>query len=737
MELLDDVLSMMGVVDWAALGAALVGLWYFLIRKPRQPEYEFTLSQVKPSSNGASSSSVTAAGVTRNGSTSLAAGGFVAKMKATGRHVVVFYGSQTGTAEDLANRLAKDAQRYGMNKGFALDPEECDVEELSRLSEIDNALVIFCLATYGEGDPTDNAQELHEFLQRGDADLSGVRYAVFGLGNKTYEHFNAMGTFVDKRLADMGAQRVYELGLGDDDGNLEEDFMLWRENFWPAVCELFDIKTIGEDICTRQYKLTVHPALSLSAEKIFSGEIVRLGSYRTQKSPYDLKNPFLAKVKVNKELHTGGDRSCKHIEFDISNSRIRYEAGDHVAVYPANEARMVEKFGQVLGIDLDQIITLTNVDEDSSKKTPFCCPCSYRTALTHYVDIVAPPKINVIKEISEYCTDDKEKSFLQSMTSTKEESRKKFLEWIVGDHRTVLDIMHDLPSCRPPLDHLLELMPRLQARYYSISSSSKNDPNIISITAVVIKYTSKIGREVNGVATGFLAGKVPVPYENGFIVSGSSTKTTLDVAGVVVDATSPSLPLPPPPPSPRPGDRVPIFVRKSQLRLPRDPKTPVIMIGPGTGLAPFRGFLQERQRLRAAAAAKSGADATATTHYGAAVLYFGCRDRAHDFIYRSELEAWLADGTLSELHVAPSREKPGPKVYVQHLLRQNGAEAWRLIDGAGAHVYVCGDAKNMARDVMDALIDLCAQHGSMTRDQAQAYTKRMESQKRYQADVWS
>lgn len=130
--------------------------------------------------------------------------------------MVVFYGSQTGTAEEFSTRLAKDAVRFGL-KGMVADPEEYDMEDIAKLKDIEHSLVIFCVATYGEGDPTDNAQELHDWVQSGETDLSGINYAVFGLGNKTYEHFNSFGKLIDKRMADMGATRVFELGLGDDD----------------------------------------------------------------------------------------------------------------------------------------------------------------------------------------------------------------------------------------------------------------------------------------------------------------------------------------------------------------------------------------------------------------------------------------------------------------------------------------------------------------------------------------
>ncbi|MGH0163106.1 UNVERIFIED_CONTAM: hypothetical protein FKN15_059300 [Acipenser sinensis] len=142
---------------------------------------------------------------------------FIEKMKKTGKNIVVFYGSQTGTAEEFSNRLSKDARRYGM-RGTVADPEEYDMSELSRLSEIDNSIAVFCMATYGEGDPTDNAQDFYDWLQEADDDLSGVNFTVFGLGNKTYEHYNAMGKYVDKRLQQLGAKRIFDLGMGDDDG---------------------------------------------------------------------------------------------------------------------------------------------------------------------------------------------------------------------------------------------------------------------------------------------------------------------------------------------------------------------------------------------------------------------------------------------------------------------------------------------------------------------------------------
>ncbi|XP_027717482.1 NADPH--cytochrome P450 reductase [Vombatus ursinus] len=618
-------------------------------------------------------------------STSVKDSSFVEKMKKTGRNIVVFYGSQTGTAEEFANRLAKDAHRYGM-RGMAADPEEYDLVDLSSLPEIDNALAVFCMATYGEGDPTDNAQDFYDWLQETDVDLSGVKFAVFALGNKTYEHFNAMGKYVDNRLEQLGAQRIFELGLGDDDGNLEEDFITWREQFWPAVCEHFGVEATGEESSIRQYELVVHTDENMN--KVYTGEMGRLKSYENQKPPFDAKNPFLATVTTNRKLNQGGERHLMHLELDISNSKIRYESGDHVAVYPANDASLVNQLGEILGADLDMVISLNNLDEESNKKHPFPCPTTYRTALTYYLDITNPPRTNVLYELAQYAGEPAEQEQLRKMASSSGEGKELYLNWVVEARRNILAILQDYPSLRPPIDHLCELLPRLQARYYSIASSSKVHTNSIHICAVVVEYKTKAGRVNKGVATNWLRAKEPA-LENGH-------KAT-----------------------------VPMFVRKSQFRLPFKPTTPVIMIGPGTGIAPFVGFIQERAWLK-----EQGKEV------GETVLYYGCRRADEDYLYREELAQFQKDGVLSQLNVAFSREQ-SHKVYVQHLMKQNKEHLWRLIHECGAHIYVCGDARNMARDVQNVFCEIASEFGGMGQSQAVDFIKKLMAKGRYSLDVWS
>ncbi|KAG5683647.1 hypothetical protein PVAND_012918 [Polypedilum vanderplanki] len=657
------------MLDFVLLGVLLIGAgWWLLKNKKKEPPAAVKSYSIQP---------------TAVNTMTMAENSFIKKLKSSGRSLVVFYGSQTGTAEEFAGRLAKEGMKYRM-KGMVADPEECDMEELLQLKDIPNSLAVFCLATYGEGDPTDNAMEFYEWITNGDVDLTGLNYAVFGLGNKTYEHYNKVAIYVDKRLEELGATRVFELGLGDDDANIEDDFITWKDKFWPTVCDFYGIESTGEDVMMRQYRLLEQP--DVAPDRIYTGEVARLHSLVNQRPPFDAKNPYLAPIKVNRELHKSGDRSCMHVEFDLEGSKMRYEAGDHLAVYPVNDSDLVERLAKLCGANLDTVFSLINLDTDSSKKNPFPCPTTYRSALTHYLEITALPRTHIIKELAEYCSDEKDKEFLKTMSSTTPEGKAQYQSWIQDACRNIVHILEDIPSCRPPIDHICELLPRLQPRYYSISSSSKLHPTTVHITAVLVQYKTPTGRLNKGVATTFLAMKHP---ENG---------------------------LPPP--------RVPIFIRKSQFRLPTKPETPVIMIGPGTGFAPFRGFIQERDLLR-----KEGKE------IGETILYFGCRKRAEDYIYEEELEEYSKNGSVN-LRLAFSRDQPH-KVYVTHLLEQDSDLVWNLIGEKKGHLYICGDAKNMATDVRNILLNIIKTKGNMSENEAQQYIKKMETQKRYSADVWS
>uniref|UniRef100_A0A1I7TWM0 NADPH--hemoprotein reductase n=1 Tax=Caenorhabditis tropicalis TaxID=1561998 RepID=A0A1I7TWM0_9PELO len=620
------------VLTLLAGGAIIFLIMKVLNQQPSSSRYSPTVASITPSSAVTSKSNQS----------------FIDRMKNENRQVLIMYGSQTGTAEEMSGRLAKDLTRYS-KKAVVVDPEDIECEDLNRLNEIEDALLVLCIATYGEGDPTDNAVTLVEYLNAGDCDLSGVRFAVFGLGNKTYEHFNEIGKQMDQQLEKLGAKRIFQMGLGDDDANLEEDFMIWREAFLPKVAEEFGWELNTEAETMRQYQM--EPVEEGKA--LFKGEFGRLGAYERPRPPFDVKNPYLATVAINDELHTEhSDRSCRHIEFSVEGSRIRYEAGDHLAVFPTNDPALVDRLIEMLKFEPDRAFRLVNVDEDASKRHPFPCPTTFRTALSHYVDICAPVKSHVLKAISEYCTDETEKEFLNKLSTANEEGLKEYARYIVKERRSIVD-------------------------YRFVTQTERGK---IAICAVVTKYT--IGdRLINGVCTRYLTKKEA-------------------------------------------GSKSPVFVRKSTMRLPHRTTTEVIMIGPGTGFAPFRGFLQDRQFHK-----------NAGKEVGAMHLYYGCRHPDHDYIYKEELAQFQEDGILTHLNCAFSRAQE-KKVYVQDRLWETRDRIWTAIN-AGAHVYICGDARNMARDVQSTLQKIFREIGGKSETEAVSFFKEMEKTKRYQADVWS
>uniref|UniRef100_A0A6B2KZL3 NADPH--hemoprotein reductase n=1 Tax=Arcella intermedia TaxID=1963864 RepID=A0A6B2KZL3_9EUKA len=612
------------------------------------------------------------------------------KIKGDGIPLKILFYSQTGTAEDFSNRLGEELASFG----FA--PEVFDVENYNMEDLENDTLVIFITSTYGEGDPPDNAQEFHRWLmnpEREQTSFSHLRFSVFGLGNKTYDHFNKMGKEVDARLEALGGKRLFRLGLGDDDVNIEKDFLSWKKDFGIQICQEFKLDAPGSGpvapVARRQRMVTHEPgAAELKGLDVHTSPRWRVSDEKPKGVP-DIKNPYMAQIVVTRQLHSpSSDRSCMHVELSTHDDILAYHPGDHLGIFPENDLTMVHKLCSQLKADPNTIISLYNVD-DPSNKSPILAPVTLKTALLQVYDISAIVRKAQLRVLAQYAKDEEEKAKLLNLSSEDPDKQELYDKFIVEDCRCVSEILKEFKSVEVPLDHFLEVLPKLQPRYYSISSSPSVTPGRVHLTAVLVHYHTKTKREVFGVATNWLANHQADPEKKTF-------------------------------------PRIPAFIRKSNFKLPANPKTPVIMVGPGTGLAPFRGFIQERAHQLAS-----------KQDVGETILFFGCRHPDIDYIYKEELTAFEKDGVLTQLIVAFSRFQEH-KVYVQHKMAvpETGAAIWKLLE-SGAYFYVCGDARNMARDVSEALLNIVVNFGGKSKEDAQKYIDKLQTDQRYLSDVWS
>lgn len=382
-------------------------------------------------------------------------------------------------------------------------------------------------------------------------------------------------------------------------------------------------------------------------------------------SVYSKENPFPAKVTENRLLNKpGSGKETRHFVVNLVGSGLHYKAGDSLGVYPTNRPEDVAEIIQHLGATGEEPVS------PAMLKLP--APITLREALTSRLALAGPTS-KIISTLAAKATDSAEKAKLTGLLAPES---KELLAAFLAEHEYA-DLLAEFPSAKLTPQELVDHMRKLMPRLYSIASSSRMYPQEIHLTVAIVRYETN-GRQRAGVCSTFLADRVQV-------------------------GTTPT----------------PVFVSNSHFGPPEDGSKDAIMVGPGTGIAPFRAFVQDR--------IASGAT-------GRNWVFFGDQRRATDFLYEEEWEAWLKEGKVARLDLAFSRDQL-QKIYVQDRMRENAAELWAWIKNGG-YFFVCGDAKRMAKDVDAALHEIIAQQGGMDAAAAAEYVKQMKKDKRYQRDVY-
>ncbi|MDH0054512.1 sulfite reductase (NADPH) flavoprotein alpha-component [Pantoea sp. PA1] len=532
----------------------------------------------------------------------------------------ILYGSQTGNAEALAQSAAKSARAKGLVPVVqALGDVDLDVFATMRH-------VLIVTSTYGEGEMPDNAQLFWDAISASTAPrLEQMHFAVLAIGDTGYDGFCQAGKFLDMRLEQLGAKRVVD--RIDCDIDYEEPSNEWINSTMPQFAS-----SAGS-----------------------SGTVLESAPEAPVIPGSNKSNPYAAALITNKRLSSEQSaKDIRHVEFDLTDSGLKYEAGDALGVIPVNEPSLVS-------------LLLTQLNADYQTPVPGF-DRSLGDLLTYQFEISEPSR-KLIEWVGQNTTNQELRHVLQH------DDKDALGVWLWG--KDTLDLLQLELTRSLSVPEFVALLRPLQHRAYSISSSSKAHPNQVHLTIASVRY-HRGGRNRSGVCSTYLAERV------------------------------------------RRGEKPAIFISPNKaFRVPANGNAPLIMVGPGTGIAPFRAFLQERQ---------------VTGAQGKNWLFFGDQHQEHDFIYREELTAWQESGLLTRLDLAFSRDQD-KKIYVQNRMLEQGAELYAWLQ-EGGHFYVCGDASRMAKDVDSALYEIVRQFGGLSSERAADYIDQLKKEKRYLRDVY-
>ncbi|KAK9729207.1 hypothetical protein K7432_000488 [Basidiobolus ranarum] len=612
--------------------------------------------------------------------------------------LTVLFGSNMGLSEEYANKIAKYAVELGFKETDISSLDEWDVlkagryegQEVKSPNKIPMILVV--TSTYN-GLPPDNAKDFDRFISakrdESDKPLKGLRYTVFGCGNKQWRTYQVFPSKVNEALERLGADQIFPAGAGDADGDIDAAFSEWLAKLYTSL--LTDLGMEGSGLNLLGTTASQDPTVGVTLRYISPD-----CSKEVDIAKCNIRSTPQAHIIENKELQIieKSHRSTRHLDIELPEGT-DYSAGDHLEIAPENQASLVEEIAIAFGYALDAVF---EVKIDSSTNSSISSrslaavikgPCTIRNALTYYADLLAVPSRQFlgvcVSAISEEYPE-LEKGYLEGICQTGEEGNRIYAKF-AKKNRTLLDLIHNYPMIKK-LDYLAFLcaMPVMSKRRYSIASSPLVSKKIAQICVGVVEDSGFENKIYPGLCSSFLANSKP---------------------GVAIRAN--------------------VKPAKDIFHLPEDPTVPVIMVCAGTGIAPFRGFLQERQYYGLKSIEKGG---KSTTH-----LFFGCRSPEQDYIYRDELEGFVNDGTLDKLHLACSRVG-GAKKYVQHELLSSASLVWDLLHNQKGAFFVCGSASGMAKEVASTLITIIKQIGGINDQEANQYFQKLQENGKYNEDVW-
>uniref|UniRef100_A0AAR5QJ33 Nitric oxide synthase n=2 Tax=Dendroctonus ponderosae TaxID=77166 RepID=A0AAR5QJ33_DENPD len=594
----------------------------------------------------------------------------------------VLYATETGKSEGYAKKL-------GEILGHAFNAQVYCMADYDISSIEHEALILVVTSTFGNGDPPENGEEFANNLYTLKISENGVmngdperlRFAVFALGSSAYPNFCAFGKYVDNLLGELGGERLLKLASGDEMCGQEQAFMKWAPQVFKLACDAF---------CLDDDEAFLEATFSLQSESL-THQNVRLVEAKNDDTAEALSkchNKKVVSTPLLKRKNLLNNQSPKATLLLQLNNTLIYKPGDHVGVFPMNRKELVDVIlSRVKGVaDVDQSMELQTLKETHTsngvvknwKPHDRLPACSLRDLFTRYLDITTPPSPNLLQHFASIASDDDQKklNLLASDSSAYE-------DWRHWNFPNLAEVLEEFPSVNPYAPLLVAQLSLLQPRFYSISSSPLLHSNEIHLTVAVVVYNTQ-------------GGEGPPHY-------GVCSNYMQDIEV---------------------GEDVYLFVRSApNFYLPNDMTKPIILVGPGTGIAPFRSFWQQRY-----------AQLRAKNQIGKIWLFFGCRTKEMD-LYREEKEEMSDANVLDRVFLALSREKHLKKTYVQDLALEEAAEIYKLLVIQEGHFYVCGDC-TMAEHVYQTLKKIIQKYGGMNEHEVQSFLLSLRDQNRYHEDIF-